>query len=158
VIISSLSKLAKALSKNTNNSKLAWHLFKCNLLSSPTSSSSHHCLIPTRHRLLACIRIHVQMHCKMDSLPELLFATQPIKISHPYLVSLVQVLPSSSSPRSPSKFLTLVSFPSSKFWSSHVSSMRSFPSSNPSELGYQKSFVRYFCTKGRPRRFCDMVV
>ncbi|KAG7975665.1 hypothetical protein I3843_06G110300 [Carya illinoinensis] len=80
------SKLTKALLKNTNNPKLAWHLFK-RILSSP--SFSNHCLrsIPVIARIL----IREQMHREIYSLPELL-ESQPVETSHPCLLSLVRVL------------------------------------------------------------------
>ncbi|KAK9944386.1 hypothetical protein M0R45_009957 [Rubus argutus] len=88
------ASLTKALFKNTNNPKLAWHLFK-RILSSPTSSSSSDlCLrsLPIITRIL----ISAKMHPEIDSLHHLLLHSQPTETLRPCLVSLVRILAKSS--------------------------------------------------------------
>ncbi|TQD95046.1 hypothetical protein C1H46_019314 [Malus baccata] len=91
------ASLAKALFKNTNNPKLAWHLFK-RIISSPTSSSSSSDLPLRSLPVIARILINSKMHREIDSLLQLLLFSQPVETLRPCLVSLVRILAKSNLP------------------------------------------------------------
>ncbi|KAH0978136.1 hypothetical protein GBA52_027855 [Prunus armeniaca] len=89
------TSLTKALFKNTNNPKLAWHLFK-RILSSPTSSSSSSDLCLSSLPIVTRILIDSKMHHEIDSLRQLLLVSQPSETLRPCLVSLVRLLAKSN--------------------------------------------------------------
>ncbi|XP_004504955.1 pentatricopeptide repeat-containing protein At2g17140 [Cicer arietinum] len=122
-------KLMKAVHQNANNPKLAWHLFK-RILSSPSSSTSTHHLLPTITRIL----LTANMHRQIDNLTQLITNNHP-NIAHSSLISILRVLAQS---------------PHIDFAFSHFKSLRSQFPSTPLPLQLYHILLRSSLHHNRP--------
>ncbi|KAJ1390408.1 Tetratricopeptide-like helical domain superfamily [Sesbania bispinosa] len=123
-------KLMQGVLKNSNNPRLAWHLFK-RILSSPSSSTQHHQLVGTMGRIL----VGANMHSEIDDLRQLILLRQPHHIAHPCLISLLRVL--SQSPHIDKAF-------------SHFKSLRTQFPSLPLSLPLYHLLLRSSLQQNRP--------